>query len=300
MEQKVATTEKKTIKRGLSTARGTVRLKFTHSDAIGTNGLFLAHLDSVQVTDIKIGEDKTGMPSFNGLTIPRLSFTFASNDDDANKRRYITLSFTPVESNVNTIPGGSEEWKVNSIFDWLLHILNVFKFKGREMTDEEAEALSLPFEDFDENREYKAVEPETVVNGWRVLFENVANMLNTGRDGKPVYNTADGKIIVTWIKLLRCIKNPKKGWVNVTNGDLAFPTFVGEGCIEIYKQNVLPVIKVEAHKESIIPKVFDDKPKTPNMPNNMNTMMGNAPMMGGIGGDVMADMNNAAADDMPF
>ena len=94
MEQKVATTEKKTIKRGLSTARGTVRLKFTHSDAVGTNGLFLAHLDSVQVTDIKIGEDKTGMPSFNGLTIPRLSFTFASNDDDVNKRRYITLSFT--------------------------------------------------------------------------------------------------------------------------------------------------------------------------------------------------------------
>ena len=36
----------------------------------------------------RIGDDKTGMPSFNGLEIPKLTITFASNEEDANKRHY--------------------------------------------------------------------------------------------------------------------------------------------------------------------------------------------------------------------
>lgn len=57
---------KKVSRRGIGTARGTTRLKFSHEQA-KQNGLFLGHLDSVAVTMIQIGEDKTGMPSFNGL-----------------------------------------------------------------------------------------------------------------------------------------------------------------------------------------------------------------------------------------
>ena len=295
---------KKVSRRGIGSARGTTRLKFSHEQA-KQNGLFLGHLESVEVKTITIGEDKTGMPSFNGLDIPKLVLTFASNEEDANKRHYVTLQFTAVESNTNTIPGGKEEWKVNSVFDWLKHLLNVFVLKGRELNEEEEAALSLSFEDFDEQGEYVPVEPETVIAAWKSLFENFENIINRGREGSPYYTTKDGKSIVLWIKLLRYIKAGKKGWVPVNNGDLSFPSFVGEGCIEIYKQNTLASIRIDSIKEAIIPMNVE-KPKTPNMP-NPNMGIG-APAMGGVpvgdpmmtGGGYDANIMATAQEDMPF
>ena len=300
------TQTKKVIRRGVGTARGTTRLKFSHELA-KQNGLFIAHLDSVALSMIKIGEDTTGMPSFNGLEIPRITITFASNEEDAAKRHYISLSFNAVESNVNTIPGGKEEWKVNSVFDWFKHILNVYLLKGRELSEEEAAALSLNFEDFDEQGEYVSVEPEDVVAGWKVLFENFENIMNRGRDSQPIFKTKDGKNIPVWIKLIRYIKNNKKGWQPVNNGDLAFPAFVGEGCIEIFKQNTLPSIRFDAVKESILPMNIE-KPKAPNMP-APGMSAGMAPAMGGVPvSDTMSGMGTTnfggiateAAEDMPF
>ena len=300
------TQTKKVIRRGVGTARGTTRLKFSHELA-KQNGLFIAHLDSVALSMIKIGEDTTGMPSFNGLEIPRITITFASNEEDAAKRHYISLSFNAVESNVNTIPGGKEEWKVNSVFDWFKHILNVYLLKGRELSEEEAAALSLNFEDFDEQGEYVSVEPEDVVAGWKVLFENFENIMNRGRDSQPIFKTKDGKNIPVWIKLIRYIKNNKKGWQPVNNGDLAFPAFVGEGCIEIFKQNTLPSIRFDAVKESILPMNIE-KPKAPNMP-APGMSAGMAPAMGGVpvsdtmvgaGNGFNANIGVEAAEDMPF
>lgn len=296
--------QKKVNRRGLGTARGTTRLKFTHEMA-KPNGLFLGHLESVTIGTIKIGEDTTGMPSFNGMEIPRLSLTFASNEEDASKRHYVSLNFNAVESNVNTIPGGKDEWKVNSVFDWLKHILNVYVLKGRELNEEEANALSLSFEDFDEQGEYVNVEPEDVIAGWKVLFENFENILNRGRDGQPYYKTKDGKNIPVWIKLIRYIKNNKKGWQPVNNGDLAFPAFVGEGCIELCKQNVVPSIRLDSIKEAIIPMNIE-KPKTPNMPTPGVPAMGPGISAGVPVTDPMAGNGNfagiaaEAGDDMPF
>lgn len=297
---------KKVNRRGIASARGTSRLKFSHELA-KQNGLFIGHLDSVTLSTINIGEDTTGMPSFNGLEIPRITITFASNEEDVTKRHYISITFNAVESNVNTIPGGKEEWKVNSVFDWFKHILNVYLLKGRELNDEEANALSLNFEDFDEQGEYVAVEPEDVVAGWKVLFENFENIMNRGRDGQPIFKTKDGKNIPIWIKLIRYIKNNKKGWQPVNNGDLAFPTFVGEGCIEIFKQNTLPSIRLDAIKEAILPMNIE-KPKSPNMPapgmnNGMSTAMGGVPVgdtMTSMGANNFGNIATEAMDDMPF
>lgn len=294
-----ASTEKKVIRRGVGSARGTTRLKFTHELA-KQNGLFIGHLESVVVSSIKIGEESTGMPSFNGLEIPRIAFTFASNDEDQAKRRYVTQSFTAVESNANTIPGGSEEWKVNAVFDWFKHILNVFVLKGRELTQEEEVAYALPFTDFTEEGEYDAIEPETVIEGWKQLFENIAAALNTGRDGNAVFTDKNGKFIPIWMKLIRYIKNNKKGWQPVNNGDLAFPTFVGEGCIELYKANVPPTIRLDYIKEAIIPMKID-KPKAPNMPAMGAAHMGmgvDAPMTAMPGLDAI--QMQAQEEDMPF
>lgn len=302
VENKVAN---KVNRRGLGSARGTTRLKFTHELA-KQNGLFIAHVDSVVVSTIQIGEEKTGMPSFNGLEIPKLTITFASNEEEAAKRHYQTLSFTAVESNAQTIPGGKDEWKVNTVFDWLKHILNVFVLKGRDLTEEEAAALSLSYEDFDENGDYVSIEPEDVIASWKTLFENFENIMNRGRDGQPVYKTKDGKPITVWIKLLRYIKTNKKGWQAINNGDLSFPSFVGEGCIEVFKQNTPVSIRVDKVKESIIPMNIE-KPKTPNMPNigGMGApAMGGIPVMDNMGGMVdNSNLGNIAADaaeDVPF
>ena len=295
---------KKVNRRGVAAARGTTRLKFSHEQA-KQNGLFIGHLESVVVSMIQIGEDKTGMPSFNGLEIPKIVLTFASNDPEVSKRNYVSLQFTAVESNANTIPGGKDEWKVNTVFDWFKHILNVYVLKGRELTEDEADALTLSFEDFDEQGEYVPVEPEDVVAGWKTLFENFENIINRGRDGQPYYKSKDGKYIPVWIKLLRYIKTGKKGWQPVNNGDLAFPSFVGEGCIEVYKQNTPPSIRIDSIKEAIIPMNVE-KAKAPNMP---TPGMGGvaAPAMGGVpvvdpmvGAGNFNGIATEAADDMPF
>lgn len=295
---------KKVTRRGVAAARGTTRLKFSHEQA-KQNGLFIGHLESVVVSMIQIGEDKTGMPSFNGLEIPKIVLTFASNDPEVSKRNYVSLQFTAVESNANTIPGGKDEWKVNTVFDWFKHILNVYVLKGRELTEDEANALTLSFEDFDEQGEYVPVEPEDVVAGWKTLFENFENIINRGRDGQPYYKSKDGKYIPVWIKLLRYIKTGKKGWQPVNNGDLAFPSFVGEGCIEVYKQNTPPSIRIDSIKEAIIPMNVE-KAKAPNMPTPGIGGIA-APAMGGVpvvdpmvGAGNFNGIATEAAEDMPF
>lgn len=289
---------KKVSRRGLGSARGTARLKFGNDQA-KPNGLFLGHLEEVKYSTITIGEDKTGMPSFNGFEIPKLTLTFASNEEDPNKRHYVSKTFTAVESNVNTIPGGKEEWKVNSVFDWLKHVLNVYYLKGRELTDEEATALSLTFEDFDEQGEYVSVDTEIVINAWKVLFENFENIMNRGKDGKPVYHDKNNKFIPVWLKLLRYVKS-RKSWTPINNGDLSLPQFVGEGCIEIYQQNAIPSIKIDLVKETIL-IMNVEKPKTPNMP----AVGGTVPMMGGVAIDqtmnpMGTDISSQTIDDMPF
>lgn len=296
---------KKVVRRGLGTARGTTRLKFSHEQANSKNGLFIGHLDSVTVSTIKVGEDKVGLPSFNGLEIPKIVFTFASNEVEIDKRHYVSLQFTAVESNADTIPGAKDDWKVNNIFDWLKHILNVYVLKGRELNDDEISALSLPFDDFDEDGEYVSVEPKVVADGWKVLFENFENIINRGNNGNPYYKNNNGNNIPVWIKLIRYIKTGKKGWTPVNNGDLSFPTFVGEGCIELYKQNTIPSIRIDVVKESIIPMNIE-KPKTPNL-NTRNMGFSTAPVMGGIpvadpmmGGENTSNIGVEAMEDMPF
>lgn len=296
---------KKVSRRGVGAARGTQRLKFSHELA-KPNGLFIAHLSSVDLSTITIGEDKVGMPSFNGLEVPRISLTFASNEKEINKRHFTTLSFTAVESNANTIPGAKEEWKINAVFDWFKHILNVYVLKGREFTEEEEAALSLGFEDFDEEGNYVPVEAEEVLAAWKVLFENFENIMNRGGDGAvPVYKTKDGNVLAIWTKLLRYTKHKTKGWTPVNNGDLSFPTFVGEGCIELFVANNPPSIRLDAVKEAIVPMNVD-KPKAPNLGAGMG-----GPGMGGVPvGDPATMAGNfnmgfpagggADGDDLPF
>ena len=273
-----AQTVAKKVRRGVSNkTQAVAQLKFHEKDA-AQNGLFVGHLEEVRVDWSNNAEAK----SFTGMSIPRLTFHFASNHANASEKRHVYQTLFPVESNVNTIPGGSEDWRVNNVFSWIKHILDVFYLKGREMTEAEEDALSLTFEDFDENGEYVSVEAEDVIAGYRAIFENAAAMLNgsfelaDGEVAKPVYKTSDGKFIPCWLKLLRH-KKRKGDWINVgANGDLAFDGFIGNGVVELLKKDCPPtVLRLDLAKESITPK---ETKKTP----TIGAPGMGAPAMGGV------------------
>ena len=273
-----AQTVAKKVRRGVSNkTQAVAQLKFHEKDA-AQNGLFVGHLEEVRVDWSNNADAK----SFTGMSIPRLTFHFTSNHANSSEKRHVYQTLFPVESNVNTIPGGSEDWRVNNVFNWIKHILDVFYLKGRELTEAEEDALSLTFEDFDENGEYVSVEVEDVIAGYRAIFENAAAMLNgsfklaDGEVAKPVYKTSDGKFIPCWLKLLRH-KKRKGDWVNVgANGDLAFDGFIGNGVVELLKKDCPPtVLRLDLAKESITPK---ETKKTP----TIGAPGMGAPAMGGV------------------
>ena len=299
-----AQTAVKKSRRGVNNqTKAVAQLRFHEKDA-ANNMLFIGHLAEVRVDWSVNAEGK----QFTGMSVPRLTFHFASNHKTATEQRHVYQTLNPVESNVSTIPGGTEEWKVNNVFNWIKHVLDVYYLKGRELTEEEENALSLPFEDFDENNEYVSVETEDVVAGYRFIFENAAAMLNgtfnlaDGEVAKPVYKTADGKVIPTWIKLLRH-KKVKGEWKNVAqNGELGFDGFIGNGAIELVKKDCPPtVLRVDLAKESITPKETNKAPSigTPGMgAPMMGGVMAGSEMSMGLGGNSSAFMD--ASEDMPF
>lgn len=271
--------QKKKRRRGVTNdTRATSRLKFDdRRDMNNANGLFIGHLDNIELQWVTIGTEVTGLPQFAGLAIPLLVITFASNHEVEAERRYVTLRLMPAESNALTIIGGKDSWKVDTVIGWMKHILDTYVFKGRAMTESEEDLLSLNYEDSDDDGQYVPVEAEEVVAGWKALFENFVNFIN--RDGKPYYRTVDGKYIPIWMKLLRYTKR-KNVWEPVvrgksTMGDLGFSTFVGEGAIEIYKEQQVPrILRVDPSKES--PRHQQAAANTPAAP-----AMPGAPMMGG-------------------
>lgn len=281
------------MRRGISNeTRATTRLKFNEKDANRSCSLFLGHLEEVKVDMVTIGAETTGLPSFTGLEVPRISFTFASNEADAASRKYYTHSFLAVESNAETIPGGKNAWQVDNPLRFIKHILDVFLLKGRAMTEAEEDALCLPFEDFvEENGRlvYEPVEAETVIAGWTQLFTNAANIINGVKPdapAKPIYVNANGSYTQIWMKLLRFTK-VKGEWKPViggksTAGDLGMSSFIGSGVIELFKQTQAPNLTVDISKESITYKEVAKAPMAPSVP-GAPTMPGMA--MGGVGID---------------
>lgn len=297
----------KKVRRGINNeTRSTSQLKFHEKDAIATGpaaGLFLGHLEEVKVDWRTIGDDSKGLQSFAGKSIPRLVFEYTSNHESSERRHY-THVLLPVESNIDTIPNGQLEWQVNNVFAWIKHVLEVFYLKGREMTEAEADALTLSFVDFDDEGTYVPVEADEVIRGYQILFENAAAMLNgtwapegVEATGKKCYKAPNGGILPIYMKLSRFTKRKNEWKSNTSNGDLAFATFVGEGAIEICKGTNPPSrLRYDAAHESITPKETRKAP-TVGVPG-----AGVVPGMG-VMPSVGAEASSAftqAADDMPF
>lgn len=295
----------KKVRRGVNNqTKAVAQLRFHEKDASTQNGLFIGHLDSVTVDWSVNAEGK----QFTGEKVPRVTLHFTSNHQNASEQRHVYYTLNCVESNVNTIPEGSEEWKVNNIFNWMKHILDVYYLKGREMTEEEELALSLPFTDYDDEGNYVVVETADVIAGYAYIFNNFAAMMNgqynlkDGETAKPCYKTADGKFIPAWLKLLRH-KKVKGEWKNVAqNGELGFDNFIGNGVVEIIRKDMPPaVLRVDFAKESITPKETKKALSIGAAGSNMAAIGGVIASGSPIGMGSSANSAFAeAADDMPF
>lgn len=310
----MAALKKRRVRGITNETRAVARKKFDEKrDANKANGLFIGHLENVEVNWATLKDD-ANIPQFAGMAVPYLTFTFCSNEANENDRKYTTVRFGAVESNTETIPGGKAEWKVNVIFQFMKHVYEVFVLKDRAMTEAEEDALTLPFEDFEDNGEggyqFVPLEPDVILNGYKTLFENYVKLLNN--DGKPHYKTSNGSILPIWMKLLRFIR-AKNEWKSVLSGnqagELAFPTFIGEGVIELFDANKQPSIKFDIHKESIIYKEEAMKAKTPNVgapvaggvaPGMTNPAFGGAPANPAFGGFPDSPIPNADASELPF
>lgn len=297
------TTPTKKLRRGVSNETQAVsQLKFHEKDA-APNGLFIGHLEEVRV-DWSVNTDGK---QFTGMKVPRLTYHFASNHANVNERRHVYNSLFPIESNVNTIPGGSEDWKVNNLLKWIKHVLDVYYLKGRQLTEDEEDLLTLAFTDFDENGEYVAVDPEEVLKAYATLFNNVVTLMTgnynlaDGETPKACYKDANGKPISIWMKLLRH-KRRKDTWVNVgQNGELGFDQFIGSGLIEIQKPNTQPaILRIDLARESITPKETKKQPTIGVHNLDMGGVMAGIPVDMGASSQNSAFSNAGAGEEMPF
>ena len=304
----VATPKKK--RRGISNeTSGASNLKFHEKDSTPAR-LFVGRIDSVKCAWAHIGEESTGMGDFAGHSIPRFEIHFTSIHTNVNERRHVTLTLNPVQSTVETYENGDKSWQVNRVFNYIKHILDVLYLNGRDLTEEEEDALALSYNDCDDDGNYLPVEVDEVLESWRSVFENAAAMLNgtfATKDkeatGKPCYKTDKGDVRL-YMKLLRFVKSGRGAnakWTAVgNNGDLAFPGFVGEGVLEkMVSVDALPkILKVNELTESITPKQIEDK-KAPSMPGNMpGGMPGVMPGFNDFSG--MSDAAAQAGGEMPF
>lgn len=292
-------------RRGISNETKAVsQLKFHEKDA-AQNGLFIGHMADVTL-NWAVAKEGT---SFAGLKMPYLTFHFVSEHKTIAEQRNYYHSIFPVESNIATIPGGSDEWRVNNVFNFIKHILDTFYLRNRPFTEKEEDDLSLPFCDTDDNGEYVMVDPQVVLDGYAAMFTTALNMLEgkynlaEGEVPKPCYKDANGKPITLWMKLLRHRK-AKKGWVNITpNGDLGFDGFIGNGVIEIFKgQGTMPaILRLDLSKESITPKDTKKEPNL-NIPGMPGNMMGGGVMAATMPAGIPTDNSAfaAAGEDMPF
>lgn len=314
---------KKKFRRGITNETRTIsRLKYDESLANRTNGLFLGVIDSAEVQEVEFKEDNNGMPSFAGETVPVFVVQFHSLHDAPEKWRWVPLRLMPAESNANTIPFASESWKVDNVMGCIKHLLDVVYLHGRKLTEEEEDALTLPFEDFtiteDGKFVYEPIDAKTVLAGYKQVFSNAVAMLNgtwnleSDTNPKPAYVNKDGKKTWYWLKLLRFIKNKQNKWAPIvrggsSTGDLGFPSGIGTGIFEKYEKDSAPSLRVDPSKESIIPQKWQEEPSAPKAPMGGVAMGGVNPIFGGSEmnmGQSPVDYNQfadpTATDDVPF
>ena len=79
---------------------------------------------------------------------------------------------------------------------------------------------------------------ESTIKAFTNFYNAVVDAFEKGKDGKPIYMGAKDSV-PTWMKLVADYSTGKF---------LDFPTFVGDGFVEVYRQNVEPAIELKANE----------------------------------------------------
>lgn len=202
------------------------------------NGLCIGTLESVVLTETEVGTvKKDGTPStweYAGTKLPYLVFNFKSYRVPGNQETDVDRIFTFSEKVIGSIKNdGSpmEDKSLKGLYEsmWfrIKHLLDIYTKESRvdiSANENLKKALAI-------------ISTETVIKGnnkqvridaFKNLFQVVATIFNTGKDGSPIYMRAANVPMVTFIKLLPDYYSHKF---------FTFPTFVGDGFIEIARTN---------------------------------------------------------------
>lgn len=249
---------------------GSSRIPFNEQDADRNIGLFLAQIDSVEVTSATYndGDDKAKVSPFAGHKVPRIAITWSNGNADKSKAKYYTHSFNAVPSDVNTFLGGKEAWKVRIIYQHLVHYLETYLMKAKGLPPiEVADAITGRIQDsifpvingktdYNGTPVYNLVPVEDVLEDYRRRFQAFADVMNYGVDekgfirsaddpqAKPLYQDANGKGIRTWILLLRSYKS-NGTWKTTSDNQLGIPNFIRSGIMEIEVPGKAPVLHLD-------------------------------------------------------
>lgn len=301
---------KKRKRRGISDdTRSTTRKRFHESEicpSFPKLAVFEGHLHDVNLSWATIKGDSDSV--FAGKAVPYLNFDFRSNHAAEVDQRFATNTLSVIPSNVDTCPGGSQEWRINNTFGIIKHYLDVYVLQGRPMPEKIRDMLELELDDTDDDGMYVPVEIDEVIAAWAKLFTNVVKIFNEmgTNTSKKIYYDKNNKWIPLWLHLVRYTRQIEKGgkakaWKPADGkvGELTFPPFLGKGYIEIKREGFPPTIRLEGNTESIDIKEVESVSATPVGP----TLGGGAIQVpGDIGGGLPSGgyVGPQPGDDLPF
>lgn len=215
----------------------TSKLKFKPVEEF--DNLCLGKLVSVEVVENESAKiNDQGVESnweYAGNMIPKLKFNFESvKHPKQSESEYDTRYYTHTEEIIGAITKTGEPIKsktlirlYTSMFDRIKHIYDAYS----TTTNYKPLADNIP-----EIDETTNIPSEARVKQFKKFFMFFVNSFNKGLDGKTPIFMANGKSIAMTMKLVADYRSGKF---------LAFPTFVGEGFIEVFKSGKRPTIEIK-------------------------------------------------------
>ena len=243
------------------------------------NDMCCGSLSKVEVimSDISVVNKKgeTSTWEYAGCTIPVLMFHFNNfigpNTDPQGVSRVFKYSESIIGSvtKENTpIADKSLVSLYESMWNRIKHILDTYSKECKVDLTKNVE-LNAAIKGLNNVNVIKGADKQVRIDAFTTLFTAVANALNTGFNGTPMFMRAEGVPIYLYMKLLADYNSHKF---------LTFPTFVGDGFLEVCRVNDKkyrinpPSMKIKTD-ESIVLK-SETQGKLPNAP-------------GSVGGDVI-------------
>jgi hypothetical protein len=215
-------------------------------DPAVNKGLVVTFIKSVEVVDVEVSNADGAWKDFDGHKVPKLVINFIEIPSIKGK---VAGSYPWTMSPIPHIPNSTTyDWWFDSNQQMIKHFIDAF-IGADNFKDEYEKLLSI---DLDDTKELPV---ETVLDAHRKFYEGVATVFNgDGKKLESIFKDKDGNSYPVWTKLLLYVKNNK-----VNGGNFGFPSYPGDGVIELVRKGYEPSISIKIAKgESIIPRDTND------------------------------------------